>query len=147
MIRGPNTIISELMPKTLDEIIRVNRDQAQLRLAKTPEIDALVRKIDAPLDIKDEIDEWRLVSFIDKSSNTSLIMLLGDSKRKKRPAITSPVVSIDFARGIALTRSHSVYKLGNRGLGEPPENDIYCLCAALHSWGSGAALGVPFFSH
>ncbi|HXA48165.1 MAG TPA: hypothetical protein VNW52_11090 [Burkholderiaceae bacterium] len=138
---------SELLPKTLNDIIRTNRDHAELRLAKTVEIDALVGIIDKTAVLKDEIGCWRLISLIDKEKHTVQILLAGDSRLRKHPAITSPILRIDFAKGYVLTKSHSVYKLGNRGLGEPPEDDLLCLCAALHQWGAGAALGVPNFAY
>jgi hypothetical protein len=138
---------SELLPKTLGDIIRANRDHAELRLSKTVEIDSLVGSIDKAAVLKDEIGNWRLISLINKETHTTQLLLIGDSRLRRHPAITSPVVRIDFAKGFVLTKSHSVYKLGNRGLGEPPEDDLMVLCAALHQWGTGAALGVPNISY
>jgi len=147
MSRGLTENTTELMPKSLGDIIRLNRDLAELRLAKTAEIDSLVGPVDIPAGVKDEIGNWRLVSLIDKTNHTAQVLLVGDSQARKHPAITSPVLRIDFAKGIVLTRSQSIYKLGTRGLGEPPEDDLLCLCAALHRWGSGIALGVPHISN
>ena len=138
---------SELVPKLLGDIIRANRDHAELRLAKTSEINALVDSIDSTLGAKDEIGNWRMVSLVNKENQTAQLLLIGDSMSRRHPAITSPILSIDFARGLVLTKSRSIYKLGDRGLGEPPEEDLLCLCAALHSWGSGEALGVPHISY
>lgn len=147
MSHGLTENTAELLPKSLGDIIRLNRDLAELRLSKTAEIDSLVGIVEIPSGIKDEIGNWRLVSLIDKTNHTTQVLLVGDSHAKKHPAITSPVMRIDFAKGVILTRSQSVYKLGTRGLGEPPEDDLLCLCAALHRWGSGIALGVPNISH
>ena len=141
---NPNTI--ELVPKSLRDIIRTNRMQVELRLAKTSEIDALVGTIDTA-GSKDEIGNWRMVSLIDKENHTVQVLLVGDSLSRKHPAITSQILCIDFSQGLVLTRSKSVYKLGARGLGEPPEDDLLCLCAALHRWGRGEALGVPNISY
>jgi hypothetical protein len=141
---NPNTI--ELVPKSLRDIIRTNRMQAELRLAKTSEIDALVASVDAAR-CKDKIGNWRLVSLLDKENHTVQVLLVGDSLSKRHPAITSPIESIDFSRGLVLTKNGSVYQLGIRGLGEPPEDDLLCLCAALHLWGRGEALGVPNISY
>jgi len=134
-----------LLPQSLDDIIRLNRSQAELRLSKTHEIDALVGKVDAYGSVKDEIDNWRLVSFVDKLSKATRVMLIGDSATRKHPAITSPLASIDLARGVALTTNNSVYKLGNRGFGEPSKDGLAFLCAAMHRWGNGRTLGVPRF--
>ncbi len=134
-----------LLPQSLDDIIRLNRSQAELRLSKTHEIDALVGKVDSFGRIKDEIDNWRLVSFVDKVSKATRVMLIGDSVSRKHPAITSALASIDLARGVALTANNSVYKLGNRGFGEPTKDGLAFLCAAMHRWGNGRSLGVPRF--
>jgi hypothetical protein len=147
MNRDFSEITSESPPKFLGDIIRTNRDQAELRLARTQEIDALVGTIETALEAKDEISNWRVVSLVDKEKQTAQLLLVGDSLTRRHPAITSPIQSIDLAQGLVLTRSRSVYKLGNRGLGEPPAEDLLCLCAALHQWGSGEALGVPHFSY
>ena len=147
MNRDFSEITSEAAPKFLGDIIRTNRDHAELRLAKTQEIDALIGAIDTTLEAKDEIGNWRIVSLIDKEKQTAQLLLIGDSLTRRHPAITSPIQSIDLVQGLVLTRSRSVYKLGDRGLGEPPEEDLLCLCAALHQWGSGETLGVPHFSY
>jgi hypothetical protein len=134
-----------LLPQSLDDIIRLNRSQAEIRLSRTNEIDALVGTVDRITDIKDQIDNWRLVSFVDKVGKATRVMLIGDSTTKKHPAITSPLASIDLARGVALTTNNSVYKLGTRGYGEPTRDGLAFLCAAMHRWGNGRALGVPRF--
>jgi len=142
-----STPITHLLPKSLDDIIRVKRDEIELRLSSIPEIDALVEHFPTIPDPKDEMNNWRLVSLVDRISNSAQVLLIGDSRAQKHPGITSPVIAIDFEHGIAVTRSNSVYKLGNRGLGEPPENDLFCICAAMHSWGKGQTFGVPHFAY
>jgi hypothetical protein len=137
----PNT--EGLVPHSLDDIIRLNRNQAELRLSKTHEIDALVGTVTNYTGVKDEIDNWRLVSFVDKVTKATRVMLIGDSTTRKHPAITSPLASIDLAHGVALTTNNSVYKLGNRGFGEPTRDGLAFLCAAMHRWGNGRTLGVP----
>jgi hypothetical protein len=134
-----------LLPQSLDDIIRLNRSQAELRLSRTHEIDALVGTVDSYSGVKDEIGNWRLVSFIDKMSKSTRVMLIGDSVTRKHPTITSALANIDLARGVAKTVNGSVYKLGNRGYGEPSKDGLAFLCAAMHRWGNGRALGVPRF--
>ena len=134
-----------LLPQSLDDIIRLNRSQAELRLSRTNEIDALVGKVDNYVSAKDEIGNWRLVSFVDKLSKSTRVMLIGDSTTRKHPTITSPLAKIDLAQGVARTVNGSVYKLGSRGYGEPSKDGLAFLCAAMHRWGNGRALGVPRF--
>jgi hypothetical protein len=130
------------VPKSLSDITRANRSHVELRLSQTREIDALVGKVESKDAVKDEINNWRLVSFIDKDSKATKVLLVGGSMTKRHPAITSPLASIDLTRGVALTSNHSVYKLGNRGYGEPPMDDLVFLSAAMQHWGNGAALAM-----
>lgn len=140
-----NNISNNLVPTSLDGIISRNRELVELRIASGKEINALTKQIRGPVHEKDEIENWRLISIVEKKTNMAQVLLLGNSKEKSHPWITSPVQLIDFDQGFVSTRSGSTYKLLERGVGEPPSDQIICLCAALHSWGSGTYLGVPHF--
>ena len=137
----------QLMPLSLDDVIRENRNEIQLRLANVKEIDTVAKKIDLPFHVKDEMDDWRLISLINKINGTTNILLAGDSKTEHQPCITSPIVAIDFEQGIAFTQNHSVYKLGNRGLGEPPKFNLLCIGAAIHAWGNIPEPSIPHCIH
>ncbi|TCV81216.1 hypothetical protein [Sulfurirhabdus autotrophica] len=137
--------LNDLIPKSLDNIIRQNREMAELRLATDAEISAIEKNIQGQDMVKDAINDWRLISLCVKTLNLSQVLLLGKSEQEKCPWITSQVISVDFGRGLVYTKSGSLYKLLNRGEGEPPSEDLIRICAALHLWGSGPLLGVPHF--
>lgn len=137
--------INELIPRSIDDIIRKNRDLAELRLSTEADTKILEKALSGPDQIKDTIKNWRLISFCVKQTDLIQVLLLGDSASKNHPWITSPVVSIDFRKQVVLTASGSIYRLGAAGNGEPPKEHLICICAAFHSWGKSALLGIPEF--
>ena len=140
--------IQELIPKSLDDIIRLNRNQAQLRLTTEDEIFDLHQEI-TPGQPKDVIDEWNLISLHRSGFDVPLIFLLGDIRRNGHQRITSDVISIDLDRQLLLTKSGSLYQLGTPKGGDggpnPSLNQLCMVASAFHSWGFGPVLGVPHF--
>lgn len=134
------------IPQNLGDVIRENRDFANLCLAADDDIARLVRVIPATDALTGSISDWRLVEFSTDYAGQSVasIHLLGNNARRGVGCkITSPVVTIDFGTGLAVTRSGSIYQLiGAPGAGEPPRDHLLMLCAALWHWGCGQALGV-----
>ena len=134
----------EMIPRSLDNVIRANRHLAQLRLASDQELAALSGNI-AVVQPKDEISNYRLVSIILNNPDTVSVHLLGTCSAG-RSWSTSQVMTLDLERGYAETRIGSVYKLlGPRAHDEPDRDDLICLCAILNKWGVGQRLGVPAF--
>jgi hypothetical protein len=137
--------ISALIPKSLDDIIRKNRELVELRSATEADILPLEMPIPGPYYPKDTINDWHLIGLCEKHSNWVQVLLLGYSTSQHCPWITSPVMSIDREQNFVRTRSGSLYVLGNRAHGEPPMDQLIHVCAALHMWGSGTFLGAPEF--
>jgi hypothetical protein len=138
--------IQELLPKCLDDIVRIHREKLAIRLATDEEVMALHHEITPSRSPETMLDDWRLVAFV-KSFDGSQhldISLLGelpyDGSR-----ITSPVRKLDLDRGLAITRSGTLYGLGRHGEGEPLFGQLATVCAAAHAWGWGALFGVPHF--
>ena len=137
-------IVETLIPKSLDDIIRLNREHAQLRLATEEEIFVLEREV-TPGQPKDIIDEWNLIALHQPELNTTLVFLLGNIRRNGHKRITSDVTGIDLDRQFLITKSGSLYQLGTPKNGAPDVDQLYMVCAAFHSWGFGNMLGVPHF--
>lgn len=138
--------LEALIPKNLDDIIRKNREKCSLHLSSRDDIAALAKIIVAgQQDIKDEIENWRIVCLdVEKSVGDRALVLIGDALRAKQVWNTSPLVGIDLASRIVLTRSGTLYRLaGPEGAGEPPTEHLLHVCVMLHAWGSGPYLGVP----
>lgn len=134
--------IQALIPKSLDDVIRKNREHFQLRLTTDEEIFDLYKTI-TPNEPKDIVDDWNLITL--HSADGSITWLLGDVRRKGRPRITSDVTGINFDRSFITTRSGSLYQLGNHKNGPPTQEELFLVCATFHHWGFGAGLGVPHF--
>lgn len=137
--------LSDLIPKSLDDIIRKNRELVELRMVTEVETDALRKEIPNPYPVKDVIEDWRLIGLCEKRTNWAQVMLLGASTFNNCAWLTSTIVAIDFAENIVLTKSGSIYRLGQPGKGEPPTGHLIHVCATLHMWGSGTFLGTPEF--
>lgn len=131
------------LPATLDEIVTRNRDRWQIGLATAAEIAALAGAVRAaPGEERDLLANWRLVAIRNRCMGKAMIILLADAARIGMNWSTSLVKAVDFDRRLARTRN-SVYALGGRGKGEPPLLHLLHLCATLHAWGVGGALGAP----
>lgn len=139
--------IVQAIPRDLGDVIRANRQVAQLRLATDDDVARLVRVIPATDALNGAVSDWRLIEFNIEHAGQSFasIHLLGNNARRGVGCkITSPVLAIDFGTGLAATRSGSIYQLiGATGAGEPPLDHLLMLCAALWNWGVGEALDVP----
>jgi hypothetical protein len=136
--------IEDLIPKSLDDIIRINRDQARLYLTTDDEIMDLHAEV-MPGTPKEVIDDWRFITLYIVPSNLVQVMLLGDKRCNGHARITSVVRRIDLDRGFVVTNSRSLYQLGKKGHGQPPFEHLAMICQAFHSWGFGMFLGVPYF--
>lgn len=143
MVSGPKH--QEARPTSLGEVIR-NSHLAQLRLAQPEELLALARTIPQTNVIDAELGDWRAIYFSANYGEHRFerIHLLGDSVWQGIGGkISSPVLAIDLATRLAVTRSGSVYQLhGKHGTGEPPAHQLHLLCSALWVWGHGVSLGV-----
>lgn len=136
--------IEGLIPKSLDDIIRINRDKAQLRISTDEEIFEL-HQIITPGEPKDVIDGWNLITLYQPDLDFSQIFLLGDIRRNSHQRITSVVTDIDLDKQFLITKSRSLYQLGTPKGGDPDPNQLMMVCSAFHSWGFGKMLGVPHF--
>lgn len=137
--------IDVLIPKTLNDVIRKNRELVELCLSTDEEIRALNGEIRNVELVKGIIDDWRLVSLRAKRSGSGQMVLVGHSRTENAPWLTSAIVRIDPTQNYILTKSGSLYELGSQGNGEPPRLQLIHICATLHRWGSGELLGVPHF--
>ena len=134
--------IEAVWPKSLDDIIRKNRESFQIRMASESDILSFHIEIEAniPLDI---FDNWSLIAFAGKEQK--FIRLIGEVRSSKDIKITSNVIAIDMKQQILKTLSGSLYQLGTPNEGEPDIYQLYFICAYLHQIGIGPAFGVPHF--
>lgn len=137
-----NSLIHLLIPASLDDVIRWQREDYQLRLSTLLEIFDLHKTI-WPKKPKDFIDDWNLITL--KFPEGNVVFLLGQVRSKACPPITSDVTGIDLKNNFLTTRSGSLYFLGRPKNGPPDLLELLLLCSTLHKWGLGEELGVPKF--
>lgn len=128
-----------ITPKSLDDIIRRNREKAKMYLSTEAELAAL----QGPMPIgpvKGRITHWCFVTFFITGENWAGVSLTGFNAAENSSWMTSVVTAI--SGDAVLTKSGSIYIL----VGEPTtEPDLPYICATLNSWGVGQLLGVPPF--
>jgi hypothetical protein len=135
-------VLDQMIPRSLDDIVRLNRDQMQIGLATLDELSAQAGVIELGQTL-DTIDEWRVVAIRQRGA-PPLLSLLGHVVGTSRVRMTSEIIMFDVCRGLCRTRN-SLYRLGLPGDGEPPQEDLICACAILHQWGIGRTIGAPEF--
>lgn len=136
--------INELIPKSLDDIIRAKRDECSLSLSTREDLNELpmiVEVAEKPKSIRATLNNWRFVCV--NNNGTKSHLLTGIHEAQNCVWSTSVIVAIDLEHSLALTRSGSIYKLGTTGEGEPETDILLHICVQFHNWGIGEMLGVP----
>lgn len=133
------SVIKALIPKSLDDIIRKNRDQLRAYLSTAAELEALRESIPV-VHVKSEISHWAFITFRFTTSGMSPVYLTGYNLRGRCSWMTSHVIAIDG--DLVATKSGSTYRL----VGEKSDDlDLLHICATLNTWGVGQKYGVPEF--
>jgi len=131
--------LNQLMPASLDDIIRLNRNMAKLYLSTAAEIDAL--RASLPIQAaKATISNWSLITMFFTKRGEAMVYLTGFNEEERCGWMTSMVTAFDG--DALLTKSGSLYRLK----GDPTDRpDLPLICATLNAWGAGRMLGVPKF--
>lgn len=132
--------LNELLPKNLDDIIRKNRKRASLRLATEADKRAVAHRI-VSVGCAAPISRWNLLTLDVRGTDpTKYTILVGWNDVASTTWNTSPIVELDAAAGLVLTRSGTLYRM----VGESSDKiDLLCICAWLHQTPAGKYLGVP----
>jgi len=135
--------INDLVPKSLDDIIRANRDQCSLSLFTDVGMATfvpMVVSIQEQKPVRGIVDEWRIICLqvLDKK----LFFLTGILRERRTCYMTSDILSVDLENNLVLTKN-SLYAIGSKGEGEPDFHGLLHICAVLHAWGMGPSLGAP----
>lgn len=138
--------LSNLLPKTMDDIIQKNRHLYSLRLSFHEELNTLPPMVALIADhrqVKAKISVWRFICWVrPEEIGGPVHFLLGINKARQRIIMTSDVRSVDFENGLVLTKN-SLYRLGCKGNGDPEVRMLLHICATLHVWGHGEFMGIP----
>lgn len=129
--------LEQITPKSLDDIIRTNRDKARMYLSTEAELAALQGAIPIGL-VKGKISHWSFITFFLTEKNWAGVYLTGFNAAENSSWMTSMVTAINGTA--VLTKSGSIYIFD----GEPStEQDLPFICATLNLWGAGQHFGVP----
>jgi hypothetical protein len=135
--------LAEIIPKSLDDIIRDHRDEYSLRLSIAEDftsLNSMVSMLENHKQIRAIINEWQIVCFTHPMGK--FLLLIGINETTQNAWATSPINSVDFENDLVLTLN-SIYRLGNKGVGKLDLLILLHICACLHDWGFGNHLGVP----
>lgn len=131
--------LMQLLPPSLDDIIRANRDKVQLYFSRDDEINAL-RCLLLDGHIKAQVFRWAFITLHFSETQDSLVYLVGFNQTANCSWMTSFITGI--GHGMVTTKSGSIYELiGTSTL----DVDLVYICATLHEWGVGRSLAVPHF--
>ena len=133
----------QIMPKSLDDIIRKQRDTHSLRLSTAEDfvdLPPIVAMMNNPKQVRTTINEWRIVCLVKPSGK--MHFLTGINEARGTYWMTSTLKSVDFVNNLVLTEN-SIYRLGSKGEGAPNLHILLHLCSCFHSWGFGDFLGAP----
>jgi hypothetical protein len=136
--------IEALMPKSLDDIIQLNRDQASIHQSTEEELAPFLSNTLEGVNLYATVEDWRLITLKSKTQAIYRVRLLGQLAHSGESWFTSAIRLIDFEHGVVQTHNN-FYGLGSKGEGEPPFHDLAILCASLNRQGVGAFYGIPPF--
>lgn len=133
--------IEALIPKGLDDIIRKNREHCQIRHATKDDLAPLLGEVQQAHP-KLVITNWHLVSIAIKDEYK--VVLLGDiADGSGYTWITSAITRIDLEGKYLTTKSGSLYRMAEKGEGEPTFEQLALLCTYFNRGGYGGYFGVP----
>lgn len=143
MSDGLKEKIEALIPKSLDDIIRQNREHCQVRHATEADLAPLLGTVPEAYP-RLVITRWHLVTIAIKDEYK--VVLLGDiCDGTGNTWVTSKVVKLDLDSGYLRTASGSLYLMAKKGEGEPSFKQLALLCSYFNRGGYGSFFGVPEF--
>lgn len=144
MAKLPQQVMDEIRPKSLDDIIRANRDKCSLSLStkeELAELPSIVEIMADPKPVHARLNGWYFVCL--KQNDAKLHFLTGFHEAQDCIWATSVIVALDLEHDHALTKSGNIYQLGTKGEGDPGQVILSHICFQFYNWGIGKRLGVP----
>ncbi|WP_018077073.1 hypothetical protein [Thiobacillus denitrificans] len=134
--------LKQLLPESLDDIVRENRDKLRLALATEAELKNLQTSLSGA-SVRHSLTQWDILMLhvTEGGRKVSSPRLIGKLSETGESWMTSHVLSIDTEHGLVQTRN-SVYRIvGPRA--EEKDLDLLRVCGSLNEWGLGQRFGVP----
>jgi hypothetical protein len=138
--------LQDLVPKSLDDIVRANRDKFRLAFATDEEMKSLERDIPSGGPVRHTLDGWNVLMMHATAGGKVLSVpkLLGSVEGTGQCWITSTVKGIDLDTGLVQTEN-SIYCVVGPRLFEPSMHLLIHVCVFLNQRGVGPFLGIPAF--
>jgi hypothetical protein len=137
--------LEKLIPKSLDDVIRKNREKFRLALATEDELAKLESNV-PDASIRYTLRDWQVIMLhatLEDGAKIASPRLVGIEVETGESWSTSHVISMDTDKSLVKTRN-SLYRVVGSRVGED-KLDLLHICIALHQWGLGSFLGVPEF--
>ena len=138
--------LDRLIPKALGEVITLNCDHAELRIATAQDLKPLHAIVPYNEHLVQTIENWTLITLDWHPSHDEhqvLTMLLGYNRTKGEEWHTSALERYDPGSGCIITHSGTLYRIVGPHSDEP---DLLRVCAVVHGMRVGKYLGVmPIF--
>jgi hypothetical protein len=134
-----------LIPKNLDDIIRVHRDRLSLRISTEEDLQPLASRI-PPSPAAVPITRWNFITLDADTvpARRQVVYLFGWNDHQNQTWNTSQVRRFDAAAGLVVTRSGNTYRTaGPRGT--ETDLDLLHICVFLRETGVGDYFGIPPF--
>lgn len=140
--------LQDLLPQSLDEIVRTNRDKFRLSFATAEEIKSLERFVPAGGLVRNTLEGWNILMMhaTTGGKTQSVPKLLGSVQGTGQCWITSTVTAIDSDTGLVQTEN-SLYRIVGPRSFEPSVHLLLHVCVFLNQRGVGHYLGIPEFSY
>jgi hypothetical protein len=139
-------LLNDLIPKSIDNIIRDHRDEVCLRLVTDAEIAALppiVLTMTELMPVKATITDYFVIR-LDAKQKGEITIVVGTKEESGNLMYTSRVKSFDTKSNLLLTQN-SLYRMGAKSDKEPSAFVLMHICCMLNKWGIGQSFGVPEF--
>lgn len=138
--------LQDLVPKSLDDIVRANRDKFRLAFATEEEMKSLERDIPSGGPVRHTLEGWNVLMMHATAGGKvqSVPKLLGSVEGTGQCWITSTVKAIDLDTGLVQTEN-SLYRVVAQRSFEPSMHLLLHVCVFLNQRGVGPFLGIPAF--
>lgn len=138
--------LQDLVPKSLDDIVRANRDKLRLAFATEEEMMSLELDIPSGGPVRHTLEGWNVLMMHASAGGKvqSVPKLLGSVEGTGQCWITSTVKGIDLDTGLVQTENSLYRVVGPRSF-EPSMHLLIHVCVFLNQRGGGPFLSIPPF--
>lgn len=138
--------LQNIIPKSLDDIVRRNRTELQLEYATEQDLAKIQRPIPAKF-YKGALRGAFIYKRILPAIQEEALYLVGfmETRRETITWHTSRLEGFDPTTRMVSTASGSLYLIEDLVEGEPDSQLLINICAILHRDGAGSQFGIPHF--